>query len=137
MRILLPLPLLLLLLLSGCLYNEDAYNDQLNELTDHDGDGVIFSRDCDDSDATRYPGAEEIPADGIDQDCNGVEDCYVDRDNDTFGKNEIVAGNDMDCTNRIGEADNPDDCDDSDDEIYPGAPDEKGDGYDMDCDDTP
>ena len=36
-----------------------------------DCDGVITSLDCDDNDATVYPGAQEITSDGIDQDCNG------------------------------------------------------------------
>ena len=43
-------------------------------LTDHDGDGFsarFGGGDCDDSRADVYPGAEDIPGDGVDQDCEG------------------------------------------------------------------
>ena len=40
--------------------------------------------DCDDSDSNVYPGANESVDDGIDQDCDGVELCYADVDNDNF-----------------------------------------------------
>jgi Putative metal-binding motif/FG-GAP repeat/FG-GAP-like repeat len=41
---------------------------------DADGDGVPADEDCDDTDATVYPGAIEVPDDGVDQDCDGADD---------------------------------------------------------------
>ncbi len=41
---------------------------------DGDGDGSNQPLDCDDTDSTIYPGATETCGDGIDQDCDGVDE---------------------------------------------------------------
>ena len=55
--------------------------------------------DCDDSDATINPGATEIVADEIDQDCDTDETCFRDTDNDGFEPLTAltVNSNDLDC----------------------------------------
>ncbi|MDP2309499.1 MAG: MopE-related protein [Pseudomonadota bacterium] len=73
--------------------------------------------DSDDDDAGTYPGAAEVPYDGIDQDCSG--DDLVDADLDGYSA-EFAGG---------------DDCDDANPDVYPGSP-ETEDGIDGDCDGT-
>ena len=50
---------------------------------DNDGDGYTVSEgDCNDNDASTYPGAPEICGDGIDQDCDGADLVCLDTDGD-------------------------------------------------------
>jgi hypothetical protein len=92
---------------------------------DEDDDGSPASLDCDDLDATSYPGATEL-CDGIDNDCNTFIDdgiinkdtWYADADGDGYG--------DMDnsteaCVAPVGYVGDASDCDDTDAAISPAA----------------
>ncbi len=84
-------------------------------IEDRDADGISeVDGDCNDDDPDVYPGADEIPYDGVDQDCQGGDLADVDGD----GHDAQIAGGD--------------DCDDSDPNTYAGA-EEIGDGRDNDC----
>ena len=43
---------------------------------------VAVADDCDDANDQVYTGATEAPGDGVDQDCDGMELCFVDADDD-------------------------------------------------------
>ncbi len=109
------IPILIALLLAGCPTEDD--DDTVDEgPVDADGDGVLDDEDCDDYNASVYPGADEGCND-VDNDCDGelaVEE--LDQDGDGYRPCEG-------------------DCDDGDATSYPGA-DEVCDGADNDCDGT-
>ncbi len=94
--------------------------DDLAARVDADGDGhpaINFGGDdCDDALAEAFPGAVEVPYDGIDQNCDPGDDDDSDRDG------------------YVSAAFGGDDCDDADSTIYPGANEVWYDGVDQDCD---
>ncbi len=107
----------LLALAVACLPPEQG--DDASAYRDYDGDGFQEDQDCDETSPYVYPGAEEIPYDGIDQDCSGGD--YADLDED---------GHDADFAGGA-------DCDDEDGTIYPGAVEVCGDTVDQDCSGDP
>ncbi|MBI2378393.1 MAG: hypothetical protein HYV07_30625 [Deltaproteobacteria bacterium] len=97
-----------------------TYNDK-----DHDGfvygtTGIVCPRDdCDDDDPSVHPGATEVCADDIDQDCDGHDAPCPGVDDDSDGHHAMSAGGD--------------DCDDHNPAVHPGAPEIACDGLDNDC----
>lgn len=92
--------------------------------------------DCDDANAAVYNGAPETPADGTDQNCDGMEECYVDGDDDGVrsADGETVLATDLTCEGAgLATADAPaGDCDDDNPEVQtPGV--EVCNGMDDDC----
>jgi hypothetical protein len=88
-------------------------------IADRDSDGVTAEAgDCDDLNNTLFPGANEVPGDGIDQDCDGADTpapppTDVDQDGVTAEQG---------------------DCDDLNAAVKPGARERSGDGVDSNCD---
>ncbi len=62
---------LVVLLVLACTHDETATRPAPDG--DRDGDGVDKDVDCDDSSPDVYPGATEVAGDGVDQDCDGVD----------------------------------------------------------------
>jgi hypothetical protein len=82
---------------------------------DQDGDGSPCESDCDDADATVFPGAPEA-CDGVDRDCDPATPAGGELDGDADGSLACL------------------DCDDADPVRFPGAEELCGDGIDEDCD---
>ena len=138
---------------NNCDFQIDENLGTVTYYMDNDGDGfgdannsidacvapvgyVIDGTDCNDGEATVYPGAIEL-CDGLDNDCNTIIDdglpqqtFYADSDTDGFGdaSSPISA-----CAAPQGYVSDNTDCNDADDTIYPTAV-EICDYQDNDCD---
>jgi hypothetical protein len=124
----------LLLVLTAC----SKYGGGSAKPTDDaDDDGYPDDEDCDSSDATVHPGADEL-CDEKDNDCDGEYDedpidgttWYWDDDGDFFGD---PAKSRVACQPESAWVPNGGDCDDTDPAINPDAT-EICDGIDQDCD---
>ncbi len=118
---------------------------------DLDGDGFCpddtfceasLPGDCDDGDAAVNPDATEVCNGDVDDDCDGLADdldpdvtgqgtYYDDADADTFGDPATAV---VTCVQPAGTVTDGTDCDDGDDDRFPGNPEVVDDGVDQDCD---
>jgi hypothetical protein len=122
--------------------DQDGFGDEEDSLTQCDQPAWYVLEqsegfDCDDSDPDAYPGATEY-CDGHDDNCDGEIDedsaadvltWYADSDNDGFG---YLTNTDIDCYQPSGYVADSTDCNDGNDNAYPGN-DEICDGVDNDC----
>jgi len=116
----------------------DGYGDPTESLEDCSilSSYVTNPDDCDDAQPLAYDGAVEV-CDGVDNDCDGSLDgsdavgatpWYPDLDNDFFGAGAPL----VQCVQPLGYRADATDCDDLDNSINPGAP-EQCDGIDHNC----
>ncbi|MCO4745310.1 MAG: putative metal-binding motif-containing protein [Proteobacteria bacterium] len=142
-----------LALATGCTYVTQGDLEQKRACIDVDGDGApqdvgvtceedletagldTYEVDCDESSADRAPHFEEIPYDGIDNDCDGAD--LLDVDDDTkpgISKADYEALGGMAWPDGLPGGEDDVDCDDDDETVFPGSPFEAPyDGIDSDC----
>ncbi len=114
---------------------DDTQDTVPAEPVDEDGDGFFTDEDCDDRNEEVNPSGVEI-CDGIDNNCDSVVDegvtsvYYADADGDGYGDPNSTT---YTCSRPEGYVPVPNDCDDADASVWPGAA-ELCDGKDQDCD---
>ena len=108
-----------LLLLASCGKSDSGTDDALETgndtgILDRDGDGFADDEDCDPDDRYTYPGADDVPYDGKDNDC-----CCA-----TEGEESACCGDlvDWDGDGYDAESAGGTDCNDGNPNVYPGAP---------------
>lgn len=123
---------LLFFVLSGCVPLPDK-----DVVFDPDGDGAPYGEDCDNTDAAVSPNAEELPYDGVDNDCDaGTPDDDLDQDGYSA---EWDCNDQLAVRNPFGSDSTADDCDQNCDGVD--GTDADGDGVaslatgGTDCDD--
>ena len=121
---------------------EDAVTEEMVEeevvVEDNDEDGYPADEDCDDNNDAIYPGADEV-CDGEDNDCDDETDedpvdgetWYADGDDDGYGDDDDTVEA---CAEPDGYTDRGGDCDDDEENAFPGNT-EVCDEIDNDCDD--
>ncbi len=124
---------------------DGAVDEGCPTCTDADGDTYFAQAycggfvDCDDTDASVFPGADEVCLDGIDNNCDGRVDepgaigegtFYADADGDGWGDETSSV---MACDAPDGYAPQAGDCDDTNPDVSPGAA-EACNGNDDTCD---
>ena len=107
----------------------------LTILKDKDGDGFQFTNDCNDNVASINPGVAEVCDDVIDNDCDGLFNCYDTDDCGLDAACSLCSDGDGDGYFFIDAAGCPgsDDCNDLDESVNPGATEICDDGIDNDC----